>query len=257
MAATLTDVRHELPTTDRERLVELEAVVDRGLRTFVEVGLALATIRDEHLYRATHSSFKAYLRERWNFDQPFAYNRIYAAQVAVAISAEHGSLPAGISLEAMRALVPLLNRDGPDAVARAWGQVMERHGARPRPPSREQVRAVLVAQGLPTCAPERARLPETGQIGISLERAMVRVARVRAKLDGKLLAPPARQRLTEWATLARVLAEELDALADGRRVAARLAAAEADGFCERHGHVRDGAGRCRWCGRMDGPASFQ
>jgi hypothetical protein len=140
-----------LPTIDHDRLAELEAVVERGLRTFVEVGLALATIRDEQLYRATHSSFRAYLEQRWSVGQPWAYSRIYASRVALAISAEHGPLPAGVSPDALRALVPLLNREGPDAVAQAWGAVLdrhERHGAQRRPPSREQVRAALAERGL-------------------------------------------------------------------------------------------------------------
>jgi hypothetical protein len=253
-----------LPTIDHDRLAELEAVVERGLRTFVEVGLALATIRDEQLYRATHSSFRAYLEQRWSVGQPWAYSRIYASRVALAISAEHGPLPAGVSPDALRALVPLLNREGPDAVAQAWGAVLdrhERHGAQRRPPSREQVRAALAERGLPTCAAEPERLPATGQIGVSLERSLARVAAVRAKLNGRLLPPAARQRLTEWATMARVLAAELDALADGRQVAVRLAAVEgeADGdvICDRHGHVRDERGVCRWCGRPDRPYGWQ
>src|SRR4051794_14835161 len=44
--ATLLD----LATGDREDLARLEAVVGRGLGTFLEVGLALAEIRDRRLY---------------------------------------------------------------------------------------------------------------------------------------------------------------------------------------------------------------
>jgi hypothetical protein len=129
----------------------------RLLQTFVEVGLALATIRDEQLYRATHSSFRAYLEQRWNVGQPWAYSRMYASQVALAITAEHGALPAGIALEALRPLVPLLNREGPDAVARAWSAVRDRHGAQHRPPSREQVRP-----GGPAAADVRDSLSRSG-----------------------------------------------------------------------------------------------
>jgi hypothetical protein len=263
MAAVIPAVPAELPIIDHDhdRLAELEAVVDRGLHVFVDVGLALATIRDERLYRATHPTFKAYLAQRWGFGQQWAYGRMYVAQVALAIDAEHGPLPAGISVEAIRPLVPLLHRDGADAVAQAWAAVQDRYGDRHRPPSRTEVRAVLVERGLTTCAPEPERLPDTGQIGVSLERSLSRVAAVRAKLNGRLLPPAARQRLTEWATMARVLAAELDALADGRQVAARLAAVEGDAdgdvICDRHGHVRDEHGVCRWCGRPDRPYSWQ
>ena len=46
-------------------LTECEAVIERGLRTFVEVGEALLRIRDERLYRETHGTFEDYCRERW------------------------------------------------------------------------------------------------------------------------------------------------------------------------------------------------
>lgn len=47
---------------DRDRL---EAIAQHGLGTYVQVGNALAEIRDRHLYRDTHPSFETYIRERW------------------------------------------------------------------------------------------------------------------------------------------------------------------------------------------------
>lgn len=236
--------------------------MDRGLHVFLEVGLALLTIRDERLFAASHASFKAYLEQRWGFGQQFAYSRIYAAQVALAIGSDGGpGLPGNVSAESLRPLVPLLNRDGPDAVARAWEAVQARYSTQQRPPSREQVRAVLVERGLATCAPGRERLPATAQIGVSLERSLTRVSAVRGKLNGRVLPPHGRDRLERWATLARVLAEELEALADGRAVAERLAVVEGDAGdelpCDRHGHVRAADGTCRWCGRADRPRGFE
>ncbi|HEX6762895.1 MAG TPA: hypothetical protein VF094_08855 [Gaiellaceae bacterium] len=49
-----------LDSRESARLAELEHVVEQGLQTFVEVGLALAEIRDGRLYRATHSTFAEY-----------------------------------------------------------------------------------------------------------------------------------------------------------------------------------------------------
>ena len=42
------------------RLAELELVIERGLKTFVEVGAALLGIRDGRLYRETHATFEDY-----------------------------------------------------------------------------------------------------------------------------------------------------------------------------------------------------
>jgi hypothetical protein len=145
VAAALTHVPTHappsLPTIDHDRLAELEAVVDRGLHVFVDVGLALATIRDEQLYRATHPTFKAYLAQRWGFGQQWAYGRMYVARVALAIDAEHGPLPAGISVEAIRPLVPLLHRDGPTP--------SRKHG----PPSRTATGTATARRHAPRFAP--------------------------------------------------------------------------------------------------------
>jgi hypothetical protein len=46
-------------------LGRLEAVVQDGLGAYVQVGDALAEIRDGHLYRDSHGSFETYARERW------------------------------------------------------------------------------------------------------------------------------------------------------------------------------------------------
>ena len=56
-----------LPTrTEVEQLNKLEAIVQRGLDTDLELGNALAEISDASLYRATHQTFEAYLHDRWN-----------------------------------------------------------------------------------------------------------------------------------------------------------------------------------------------
>jgi hypothetical protein len=53
-----------------EILDQLEAIVQPGLSAYVDVGDALAEIRDRHLYRDSHPSFEAYVRERWGVDVP-------------------------------------------------------------------------------------------------------------------------------------------------------------------------------------------
>ncbi len=86
-----------------------EAIVDEGLRTFVEVGSALATIRDRKLYRATHGDFAGYAADRFGLSKSYAHRMIGAAAVALS--------PMGdtISNERQaRALVPLLG--DPDAM---------------------------------------------------------------------------------------------------------------------------------------------
>lgn len=67
---------------DDQRLAELEKTIARGKKTFVEVGLALAEIRDLRLYRREYSGFAEYCREKWGWTRQHAYRLIEAAPVA-------------------------------------------------------------------------------------------------------------------------------------------------------------------------------
>lgn len=56
-------------------LVECEAVIERGLKSFVEVGQALARIKDEDLYKSLgYRRFEDYCRERWDLSRKRAYD---------------------------------------------------------------------------------------------------------------------------------------------------------------------------------------
>ena len=74
---------HEMVTSIREsqRLAELEKTIGRGQKTFVEVGLALAEIRDVRLYKREYSSFKEYCEKKWGCTKQHAYRLIEAAPV--------------------------------------------------------------------------------------------------------------------------------------------------------------------------------
>ena len=67
---------------DDERLGELEKVIAKGQKTFVEVGLALAEIRDVRLYKREYSGFEEYCRKKWGWTRQHAYRLIEAAPVA-------------------------------------------------------------------------------------------------------------------------------------------------------------------------------
>ena len=98
-------------------LTECEQVIERGLKTFVEVGQALLVIREGRLYKDTHSSFDAYCSERWGWDRRRASEFIIGAELSV-ITDSLG-VPAPVNVEQVKALSPL--RDAPEVMA----QVME------------------------------------------------------------------------------------------------------------------------------------
>lgn len=64
-----------------ERLGELEKVIAKGKKTFVEVGLALAEIRDLRLYKREYTCFSEYCQKRWGWAKSYAYYMIEGAVV--------------------------------------------------------------------------------------------------------------------------------------------------------------------------------
>ncbi len=69
-----------LTVVEQGRLEHNEAIIEKGLNTFVDVGNALAEIRDGKLYRDTHGTFEDYCQERWGISLPRAYQFIEAAE---------------------------------------------------------------------------------------------------------------------------------------------------------------------------------
>lgn len=107
-----------LTALERDRLGDLERVVDAGLQTFVDVGLALQEIRDGRLYRETAGTFEAYLADRWSIKRAHGYRLIDAARVAEVVSPV-GDIP---NERQARELAPLLKE--PELLQEAWSEVV-------------------------------------------------------------------------------------------------------------------------------------
>ena len=75
---------HEMIMSIREseRLVELEKLIAKGQKTFVDVGLALAEIRDLRLYKLEYGGFEEYCQKKWGWTRQHAYRLIECAPVA-------------------------------------------------------------------------------------------------------------------------------------------------------------------------------
>lgn len=118
-----------LEPSESTELQACEQVIAKGLNHFVHVGNALIRIRDLKLYRATHATFAAYCKERWDMAKSQAYRVIEAAQVVgvlpikseeVKMSPNGGqSLPAPASERVVRPLTQLEPERQPAAYARA------------------------------------------------------------------------------------------------------------------------------------------
>jgi hypothetical protein len=70
-----------LMITEAAALKDCELVIEKGMATFVEVGQALGKIRDGRLYRDSHKTFAAYVKERWGKSRDWADTTIKSAGV--------------------------------------------------------------------------------------------------------------------------------------------------------------------------------
>jgi DNA repair photolyase len=71
---------------ERRKLKQLEKTVADDMGRFIRVGVALAEIRDQRLYRETHPTFEAYCRDKFDMMRAHAYRLISQASVVKELS---------------------------------------------------------------------------------------------------------------------------------------------------------------------------
>ena len=109
-----------LTQDEARRLADCEAVIERGIKTFVDVGNALAEVRDDRLYRGTHGTFEDYCRDTWGFVQQHATRLIRAAEVIRNIQSE----PIGSLFPTTESQARPLTRLEPAEQAAAWQEAV-------------------------------------------------------------------------------------------------------------------------------------
>lgn len=70
-----------LIVTGHRSLEELETIINRGARAFIEVGNALTEIRDRKLFKPAFNTFPEYCKAKWGFSGKYAYKLIDASGV--------------------------------------------------------------------------------------------------------------------------------------------------------------------------------
>jgi hypothetical protein len=113
-------IARTLDGTEKRDLKRLEAIVARHLRTFVEVGNALAEIRDRKLYRETHDTFEGYCRERWEIVASRARQLIDASRTVSNLE----SVTTVTQPQNERQIRPLIAL-APDQQREAWRRAVE------------------------------------------------------------------------------------------------------------------------------------
>lgn len=109
-----------LSIAESDALSTHEQTIERGLKTFYEVGVALLAIRDQRLYRADYGTFEDYCRVRWGIARNYANKVIAAAEVVQNLGTDVPILP--VNEAQVRPLTSL--KSGEDQ-RRAWGIAVE------------------------------------------------------------------------------------------------------------------------------------
>ena len=152
-----------------KRLVELEETIERGLATFVDVGNALAEIRNTKLYQKSHPTFEAYCRERWGWSHQRSNQLIAAAGVAAHLTT---TVVKGPTNEAQAR--PLTKLTKPAQQVKAWERAQEiaKEKERPAPTARDVAKAVAEIQ-----PPEPKQEVHTKDTRIALVREAIHALR--------------------------------------------------------------------------------
>ncbi len=110
-----------LTRPEKTAFAKHEATIERGLQTFVEVGQALAEIRDRRLYRQSHATFEAYCNERWGRGRRWA-NQLVCASVAAVHVGKHVSQTPNARQAMALAKAPV------EWQVEAWTYAIKEHG---------------------------------------------------------------------------------------------------------------------------------
>jgi uncharacterized protein YdaU (DUF1376 family) len=115
----------ELSAAESKKLEKHEGVIEKNLKSFFDVGVALAAINEGRLYRETHATFEAYCGERWDFGRQYAYRLIDAASVVKNLS-PNGDVKHQKLLPATESQARALSKiKEPEKQAEVWEEILD------------------------------------------------------------------------------------------------------------------------------------
>jgi hypothetical protein len=145
-----------LSLEEKDRFAQLEAIVQKGLETFMEVGAALLEIRDRKLYQESYGTFEDYCRGRWTLSAKYAHRLVSAYEVVTDLRkspmGDFQALPK--SERVARELVPL----SPTDRGIVWEEALK--AANGKEPTAEAVKAKAEELIKPEERPKRKRKNE-------------------------------------------------------------------------------------------------
>jgi hypothetical protein len=144
----------KLSTDQAEELEKCEKIIKQGWGTFLEVGRALATIRDKKLYKGKYYSFDQYWRKELGVSRSYAYSLIESAVVNDQLSAIADIEVKPLNEAQLRELIPVKEGKRVDA----WKKAVELAGDNP-------ITAKIVRKAAEKFRPRKSGKPRVKKVG--------------------------------------------------------------------------------------------
>jgi hypothetical protein len=156
----ITTAADDAPLTidERAELDRCEHFIEKGMSTFIQVGEALAEIRDSRLYRGTHGTWEGYLVQRW----PQIGSKRQADRLIAAADVAHDLGPMGLTMQSERQARPLTGL-APEQRREAMQQATAAAGGAPPTAKQVQQAAEQIRPPAPRPAARPAPLPDDGE----------------------------------------------------------------------------------------------
>jgi len=160
----------KLSKDEVEELERCETVIRKGWGTFLDVGRALATIRDKGLFKGKYDTFDLYWKKELGVSRSYAYSLIESAAVNDQMSAiaDIGVKP--LNEAQLRELIPVKE----DRRIDAWKRAVELAGDKP-------ITAKIVRKAALKFKPRRsgkAKIKKAGVVKIDLEPGLKLLAKI-------------------------------------------------------------------------------
>src|ERR1043165_8215413 len=123
----------DLSAAEREFLREREKIIERGSRVFVEVGTALAEIKNykDGVLVRRYGGFDRYCRELWGFGLAYGYRLMDAAKVVQELSPRGENATEAVLPTSEKQVRELTRLESPEHRREAWKKTVEHAGGNP------------------------------------------------------------------------------------------------------------------------------
>ena len=174
------DLAHTISEMETHRLAKCEAVVERHLASFIEVGSALLEIRNGRLYRSEYETFEAYCKERWGMSRPRAYQLVAATEAV-------GNLSTIVDKPTSEAQArPLTRLETPDLQREAWQEAVDTAPGRITAAHVERTVRQVEARYQPEASEDT---PEKTPRSMGHKTALIKIAEIVADLHERTSQP--------------------------------------------------------------------